>query len=65
MGSFRSQPDTNKHTYEMHSLDHSYAVTHMCGILLIILRRMEEIYGRRQYDHITLYVQELFAVWHL
>lgn len=35
MGSFRSEPDTTKHTYEMFSLDHSYAVTHMCGTFII------------------------------
>ena len=32
MGSYRSYPDVSKHTYEMSSVDHSYAATHMCGI---------------------------------
>lgn len=31
MGSYRSAPDLTKHSYQMSSLDHSYAVTHMCG----------------------------------
>lgn len=36
MGSYRSAPDIAKHTYEMFSLDHSYAITHMCGNLFSI-----------------------------
>ncbi len=36
MGSYRSTPELKKHTYEMSSLDHSYAVTHMCGICFFI-----------------------------
>lgn len=36
MGSYRSTPELKKHTYEMSSLDHSYAVTHMCGMNFFI-----------------------------
>lgn len=31
MGSYRSEPETTKITYEMSSIDHSYASVHMCG----------------------------------
>lgn len=46
MGSFRSEPELTKITYEMSSLDHSYASTHMCGTALFSVR-LEEVYGRR------------------
>lgn len=31
MGSFRSQPDKDKHTQESKCANFSYAVSHMCG----------------------------------
>lgn len=36
MGSFRSTPDTNKHTINKEGVNMSYAVSHMCGMKLLI-----------------------------
>lgn len=37
MGSFRSTPDTNKHTINKDGHGLSYAVSHMCGMKLSYL----------------------------
>lgn len=37
MGSFRSTPDTNKHTINKTGHNLSYAVSHMCGIIFYYL----------------------------
>ena len=45
MGSFRSTPDTNKHTINKVGCGFSYAVSHMCGMKPYYFR-LEKLYGR-------------------
>ena len=45
MGSFRSEPETKKHTVQKTYEKYSYAVSHMCG-KLVAYSRMETLYGR-------------------
>lgn len=44
MGSFRSEPELNKHTHTGAFEKINFAVSHMCGIALLY-HRMEALYG--------------------
>ena len=54
MGSFRSEPETNKHTQSGSFEKIQYAVSHMCGTIIILLR-VETLHGRCAYIRCSFY----------